>query len=74
MNTTTLTQKENILLQEIIGMYDEDCNICFTRQLTQQEKGVISSLVKKGLVFNSFEGMEFIGNEYQKHNYFPSGI
>lgn len=67
--TTQLTNLENQLLNEIIKMYDEEDNLCFTRQLTQQEKGVISSLVKKGLVYDSFENME---NE--SHNYFPSAI
>lgn len=72
MTTTTLTQKETILLQEIIGMYDEDSNTCFTRQLTPEEKGVIGSLVKKGLVYNSFEGES--GEGYDRHNFFPSDI
>lgn len=67
-----LTTLESALLNEIIGMYDEDDNICFTRQLTQQEKGVMSSLVKKGLVYDSFESET--GDGYEKHNYFPSEI
>lgn len=72
-----LTKLENELLNEIIEMYDEDCNTCFTRQLTQQEKGVMSSLVKKGLVYDSFEGESNAGHTgggYDKHNYFPSEI
>ena len=69
---TNLTNLETELLNEIIGMYDEDDNLCFTRQLTAQEKGVMSSLVKKGLVYDSFEGMP--GDGYDKHNYFPSEI
>lgn len=69
---TNLTTLEKELLNEIIGMYDEDCNVCFTRQLTQQEKGIMSSLVKKGLVYDSFENET--GDGYEKHNYFPSEI
>jgi len=64
-----LTQLETKLLNEIISMYDENDNLCFTRELTQIEKGVISSLVKKGLVYDSFEGES--GKGYDKHNYFP---
>jgi hypothetical protein len=69
---TQLTNLETALLNEIIEMYDEDCNTCFTRELTQSEKGVMSSLVKKGLVYDSFENES--GNGYNKHNYFPSDI
>ena len=62
----TLTNLENELLNEILSMYDEDDNICFDRQLTNQEKGVISSLIKKELIYDSFEGMQG-----ENHNYFP---
>jgi len=73
MNTTKpLTEKEYAIMQEIYATYDVDSNLCFTRQLTQEEKGVISSLVKKGLIYDSFEGMT--GEGYNKHNYFPSDI
>ena len=72
MSTKNLTEKESLMLQEIISNYDEDDNLCFTRQLTQEEKGVIGSLVKKGLVYDSFEGMTEEG--YNKHNFFPSGL
>jgi hypothetical protein len=61
-----LTNLESELLKEIIGLYNEDDNICFNRQLTNQEKGIISSLVKKELIYDSFEGMEGYN-----HNYFP---
>ena len=66
-----LTKLETELLNEIISMYDENCNTCFTRTLTQSEKGVISSLVKKELVYDSFEFET--GKGYEKHNYFPTG-
>jgi len=66
LNLTTL---ESTLLDEIIGMYDENDNLCFTRELTNQEKGVISSLVKKGLVYDSFEF-----EHGASHNFFPSEI
>jgi hypothetical protein len=69
---TQLTALENELLNEIVGMYDENDNLCFTRELTNQEKGVMSSLVKKGLVYDSFESEK--GEGYESHNYFPSDI
>lgn len=67
-----LTNLEVKLMEEITSMYDETCNTCFTRQLTSQEKGIISSLVKKGLIYDSFEGESGYG--YDKHNYFPYEI
>ena len=67
-----LTTLENELLNEIVGNYDENDNLCFTRKLTKQEKGVMSSLVKKGLVYDSFESET--GEGYESHNYFPSNI
>ena len=66
---TKLTNLENELLNEIVKCYDENDNICFDRKLTQQEKGVMSSLVKKRLVYDSFEGET--GKGYDSHNYFP---
>ena len=69
---TQLTTLENELLNEIVGNYDENDNLCFTRELTNQEKGVMSSLVKKGLVYDSFENET--GEGYESHNYFPSNI
>jgi len=77
MNTQKikLTNLETKLLNEIVSMYDEDCNMCFTRTLTQSEKGVISSLVKKGLVYDSFEFDKHLQNLSRvEHNYFPSEI
>jgi hypothetical protein len=72
---TTLTQLEYDLLTEIISCEDEDCNICFDRQLSPSEKGVMSSLVKKDLVYDAFENegsVARIGEGYDKHNYFPT--
>lgn len=65
-----LTQLEKQLLDEITRMYDENNNLCFTRKVTQQEKGVLSSLVKKGLIYDSF--WDEHGQGYDIHNYFPS--
>ena len=70
MERIKTTQKERDLLNEIKANYDENDNLCFTRQLTQEEKGVIGSLVKKGLIYDSFEFES--GEGYDKHNYLPS--
>jgi len=72
MKRIKTTQKERDLLNEVKAFYDENCNLCFTRELTNEEKGVMGSLVKKGLVYDSFENET--GQGYQRHNYFPSKI
>jgi hypothetical protein len=70
MNRVKTTQKERDLYNEVLAMYDETCNLCFTRELTNEEKGIMGSLVKKGLVHNSTDKeVGLIGN-----NYFPTKI
>ena len=63
----SLTELETKMLNDIVGFYDSEDNICFQRTLSQSEKGVIGSLVKKELIYDSFEGIEEVGN------YFPNG-
>lgn len=56
-------------------MEDEACNLCFTRKLANNEKGAIGSLVKKGLIYDSFADMADMadmGGGYERHNYFPT--
>ena len=65
-----LTENEFQMLDEIVGWYDFDCNLCFTKKLTSSEKGTIGSLVKKGLVYDSFE--DEMGEGYESSNFFPS--
>lgn len=65
----TLTPREFCLLQEIIGCYDKRDNICYYYQLSQIDKGVMGSLVKKGLVYDSFSNMDC-----HISNFFPSEI
>jgi hypothetical protein len=63
------------LLREIISCEDEDNNICFDRQMTNEEKGVVGSLVKKGFIYDSFADMADMadmGGGYQRHNFFPT--
>jgi hypothetical protein len=74
MNTTNLTANEVAMLTRIIGQYNEDCNLCFTAELNQSEKGIIGSLVKKGLIYDSFddEYLKEIDSAYDTYNFFPT--
>ena len=63
-----LTDLEFSMLENIVGCYDMRDNICFDYKLTATEKGVMGSLVKKGLVYDSFSNMP----DYPKGNFFPS--
>jgi hypothetical protein len=64
-----LTALENEMINVIIDCYDADDNICYQAKLTPSQKGVIGSLVKKGLIYDSFDDME--GEGYDG-NFFPS--
>ena len=66
----SLTELEATMLQDIVSYYEFTDNICYIFNLTPQQKGIIGSLVKKGLVYDSFEGMN--GNGYKDSNFFPS--
>jgi hypothetical protein len=61
-----LTALENEMLNEIVAFYDEDDNICYQQKLTPSQKGVIGSLVKKGLIYDSYNGVD------EESNFFPS--
>ena len=63
-----LTDLEFSMLENIVGCYDMRDNICYDYKLTATEKGVMGSLVKKGLVYDSFNNMP----DYPKGNFFPS--
>ena len=64
-----LTEKEFSTLEMIVNCYDKYDNICYDGKLTASEKGIFGSLVKKGLIYDSFEGMN---NEDSNSNFFPS--
>jgi len=61
-----LTVLETEMLNEIVSFYDEDDNICYQKKLTPTQKGVIGSLMKKGLVYDSYNGVD------EEGNFFPS--
>ena len=65
----TLTTLENQMLSEIVSSYTFDDNICYNQPLTTKEKGVIGSLVKKGLIYDSFISENAEGYD---SNFFPS--
>lgn len=70
-----LTAKEFSLLDKIAKMYDSFDNHCWVvkqQQITPSQKGVLGSLVKKGLVYDSFADERRMDSSYT-HNYFPTG-
>lgn len=68
-----LTEKEFTMLELIVSCYDMLDNICYDDKLSPSEKGVVGSLVKKGLVYDSFEGMHH-EDGYSQSNFFPSEV
>jgi hypothetical protein len=66
----SLTILEASMLQRIVGCYQFRDNICYQYKLTEQQKGIVGSLVKKELIYDSFEGMNDEG--YEDANFFPS--
>lgn len=64
-----LTALEIKMLNDIIDCYDVDDVICYQAKLTPSQKGVIGSLIKKGLVYDSFVGDGGIGDN---GNFYPS--
>ena len=64
----SLTELETEMLSVIVKCYDSEDNICFQRTLTQSEKGVMGSLVKKELVYDSCNGVEEDGNFFPSEN------
>jgi hypothetical protein len=58
MNTTQLTPKELETLKDVAALQIEDNFSEYTSISTNSEKGLIGSLVKKGLVFNGYGGNE----------------
>jgi hypothetical protein len=63
-----LTTSEIEMLSEIVGYYTFDDNVCYQQPLTSSQKGVLGSLIKKGLVYDSF--ISESGEGYES-NFFP---
>ena len=67
---TQLTDLEFQSLTNVINDYDFQDIVCYTNRLTPSEKGVFGSLVKKGMIYDSYAGMG--DDDYQEGNWFPS--
>lgn len=57
-----LTEKESAFLQVIINAYDETDVVCYMERLSASQKGIAGSLVKKGFIYDSYDGLEEEGN------------
>jgi hypothetical protein len=55
---THLTEKEIEVLSNVAGMQIEDNYSEYTSVNNNIEKGILGSLVKKGIVMNGYEGYE----------------
>ena len=62
----SLTELEAKMLQTISEFYDSEDIVCYNEKLTPSEKGIIGSLMKKELVYDSNNGVDLKGN------FFPS--
>ena len=56
---TNLTQKEQVILKNVCSLQIEDGLSEYNEVSTASEKGILGSLVKKGLVYNCHEGESF---------------
>ena len=57
-----LTEKELVFLELIIDAYNSSDVVCYMERLTVSQKGLAGSLVKKGFIYDSYEGMDEEGN------------
>ena len=57
-----LTELEAKMLQTISEYYDSEDIVCYNVKLTSSEKGIIGSLIKKGLIYDSNNGLDLSGN------------
>lgn len=68
-----LTQNEQTLLNEICSLMPDDINdnLCFYRTVNASEKGILGSLKKKGLIYDSYEYMRDSTQDISG-NWFPT--
>jgi Mg/Co/Ni transporter MgtE len=59
---TQLTEREYEFLQLILEAYDSTDVVCYMERLSTSQKGIAGSLVKKGLIYDSYEGTDEEGN------------
>ena len=66
-----LTEGEFDMLQLIVSEYDSKDIACYTKRLTDSQKGIVGSLVKKGVIYDSYDGFGSDDSDHQKGNWFP---
>ena len=65
-----LTDLETAMLTTIVQYYRFDDNECYMTNLSNSEKGIIGSLVKKQLVYDCYADTDLASNG---SNFFPEG-
>ena len=68
---SNLTNLEFDMLVSISKCYNFYNNRCYNEKLTSKEKGIVGSLVKKGLIYDSFE---FGFPDEKQGNFYPDPI
>jgi len=67
-----LTELELRFLENVVATYISEVEengdvVCFTREMSSSEKGIVGSLVKKGMIYD----MSLISG-HNKHNFYPT--
>ena len=68
----TLTANEYEALMLVVNEYSPTDIACYEKRLTPSQKGTFGSLVKKGLIFDSYAGWEHDDPDHQEGNWFPT--
>jgi len=67
----SLTKTEFSFLETVVGRYNPLEIVCYQYRLTPSEKGIVGSLVKKGLIYDSYAQM--VDDEiHTQGNWYPS--
>lgn len=67
-----LTEAEFSMLELIINEYNPQDVVCYDKRLTPSQKGIIGSLVKKNMVYDSYAGWGHDDPDHQEGNWYPS--
>jgi Mg/Co/Ni transporter MgtE len=66
-----LTENEYNMLNLILSEYESTDVSCYTKRLTDSQKGIVGSLIKKGMVYDAYEGISSDDSDHNKGNWFP---
>ena len=66
-----LTDKELEMLLLVIEAYEPKDVSCYTKRLTASQKGIVGSLVKKEMLYDSYADFDSI-EIHSKGNWFPT--